>query len=153
MKKLNLFMASLPLIFFFPGSLFSYELSLYNIEVPSSLEKSVSEFVIRHRFYEVATEDPLDNLFGIDQVANVSVGLKYVIVNGLEADVSYTRDHKEYTLGLAYSHSFPEVLLKSRADVEFFSFEELGEDESLENFFYQLVLQGEPLEGRIKLES
>jgi hypothetical protein len=96
------------------------------------------------------TEDPLDTFFGIDRGANVSLGLKYWVLDGFEAKVSYTRSEKEYGLGAAYSRRFPGFSLRSRIDVEFFSYEELSREERAQNIFSQLVLQTEFVEDRIK---
>jgi len=131
-------------------SSFAYQLGMYNMEVPSALERSSKEFTVRHRFYGILTEDPVDNFFGLDQGANVSIGCKYVVLQGLEAEVGYTRDHGEYVAGLAYSRDIHKLNLSGRLGTEFFSFEKTGQSETRENFFYHLVLQGDMLQGRLR---
>jgi hypothetical protein len=138
------------LAFLLPGIVFSYELSPYNLNAPSRLGSSDLELAVRHRFYGIVTDDPVGDFLGIDQGANVSLGLKYMIRDDLEVNAAYTRDHGEYSLGIAYSQSVEELFLSGRFDVEFFSFERLGINETRENFFYQLTLQGDLLENRIK---
>jgi hypothetical protein len=144
LKKLSIY------IIFAPWFLFSYELGMLNLNAPSVLNKSAVEISIMHRFYGVATKDPLNTLAGIEAGANVAEGIRYCIFNGLEAGGSYIRDQKEYKLDIGYTHLMPKIFLRSRIDVEFFGYKDTATAGRVNNLFPQATLQGVFLNGRIK---
>ncbi len=136
------------LLILLPQPLLSYENSMLNLEVPTNLEEGQSEFNVQHRFYGKIDEEPLDTFLGLDLGANVSLGLRHLVRPQFEANVSYTRNQKEYIVGASYAYFFPEIFLRSQLDIQFFSYKKLGIDERRQNIFYQIVLQSEPLSKR-----
>jgi hypothetical protein len=87
-------------------SVSGYEMSLLNIDTPyTGMPRGSLELVLNHRFYGDAFDDPLDNFFGMDDGANVSVGLRYFVVDEIDFSVSHTRALKEFTAGAGWSRS------------------------------------------------
>lgn len=125
------------------GGLFAFEPSALNLRVPSHLEKHALVFDVQHRIRGILTEETFDNFFGIDQGANISMGVRYAVFPRLEVNASYTTSEKEYRLGASYAHHLPQVYLKGQLNVEYFDFERFGERRS--NFSYGLALQTYPL--------
>ncbi len=143
-KKAWLFLLFQPIV------LFSYELGMPNVNTPSVLNRSSVEISIAHRFYGVATKDPLSSLLGMDTGANVSAGISYEIINKIEIGASYIRDLKEYTLGIGYSYSIPKIFLRGRADIEYYGYKNAATSKWTRNFLPQVTLQGIALDGQIK---
>jgi len=129
----------------YAGCLFAFEPSALNLKVPSHLDKNSLVFDVKHRAYGVLTEDPFDNFFGLDQGANISVGMRYALLPRFEVNASYSTGWQEYVVGLSYAHHFPQVYLKGQVDVQYFDFEQAGERNS--NFCYGLALQSYALGG------
>lgn len=124
-------------------SLFSFEPSALNLEVPSNLERNSSVLELKHRFYGDLTDDPFENFFGLDVGANVNLGMRYAIVDRLELCASYTRRAKEYRVGASYAHHCDQVYVRAQIDVEYFSFKE-GATRN-QNVYASLALQSEQL--------
>jgi hypothetical protein len=130
-------------VLFCAQSLFSFEPSALNLEVPSNLERNSVVFELQHRFYGDLTDDPLENFFGLDVGANVNLGLRYALVDRLELYAGYTRLAKEYRLAASYAHHCPRLYTRAQIDVEYFSFKIA--DERNQNFYVGLALQNEPV--------
>jgi hypothetical protein len=127
------------------GCLFAFEPGALNLKVPSNLDKNSLVFDVKHRAYGVLTDGPLDNFFGLDRGANVSIGVRYAMLPRMEINASYSTGWKEYVVGLSYAHHFPQIYLKGQVDVQYFDFERA--DERNGNFYYGLALQSFPLGG------
>jgi hypothetical protein len=125
------------------SQLFAFESSMLNLKVPSNLDGKSLLLEVQHRFKGVLTEDPLDNLFGLDSGANVSFGLRYAIIPRLELNAAYTTYEGEYRVGASYAHHQPEIFLMVQADAQYFNFERSGERNG--NFFYSIAAQSYPI--------
>ncbi|MCK4416546.1 MAG: hypothetical protein KAV99_00070, partial [Candidatus Latescibacteria bacterium] len=107
------------------------------------LEQRQAEFIVQHRFYGKITEEPVETFLGMDMGANVGIGLRYVIWEKFEFNVSHIRSQKEYTTGLSYAYVVPEIL-RGQVDIQFFSFKS-GIKERKRGIFCQLALQSAPV--------
>ena len=128
----------------------AFEPSMLNLTTPSRLENTEAVFKITHRLYGQVDNDPFETFFGLDAGANISLGMRYALLPRLELNAAYTRLQKEYVLGASYAHFFPQLHAGGQLDVQFFSFQEAGEEERNDNFFYALSLQTEPLFGILR---
>lgn len=129
------------IVAFLPLLLFSYELGMSDIQVPSVLSRNALELEVRHRFGGDITDHPFENFLGMDGGANVNLGLKYTIFKGFEFGVSRTSKDREIALVLSYSHSFPKAFIRGRIGMDFIT---------SPGFFPNLTLQTEPILGRIE---
>lgn|GEM_PF-378372 len=134
----------LSLVILIAGSqLFAFETSMLNLKVPSNLDGKSLLFELQHRFKGVLTEEPIENFFGLDLGANVSLGLRYAIVPRLELNAAYTTHEGEYRVGASYAHHIPQIFLMVQADVQYFNFERNGERNG--NLFYSTAVQSYPI--------
>jgi hypothetical protein len=140
--KKSLLVASL---FLLAQLLFAFEPSALNLRVPSGLDRNSLVLDIQHRVYGVLTEDPFENLFGLDMGANASIGVRYALLTQLELKASYTTLAEEYRLGASYARDIPQIYLKGQLDIEYFDFEVAGERNR--NFYYGLTVQSFPMVG------
>lgn len=124
--------------------LFAFEPDMLNLSVPSQLEKTEMVFRIAHRFYGELTDEPLETFFGLDDGANVSLVLRYALFPRLELSTSYTRLLREYTIGASYAYYVPRIV-KTQLDVQFFDFQPVARGERRQNFFYNALVQTEPI--------
>lgn len=142
------------LFIFVPKILLAYETDMLNLKTPTGLEKGKGEFKIQHRFKGKVSEEPIDTFLGMDRGVAVGIGFRYVVWSKLELNALRIWDGKEYTAGVSYTYSLPQVPVDSRIDIQFFSYEEFNlEEEAFErknNLFGLLSLQGEPILKRIK---
>lgn len=144
MKRFSLGFILLPIL------VMGYELGMINTPVPSPLEKLSAEFFFDHRFRGNVTDDPLGTLLGLYQGANAFIGLKFTPVKGLEMSISRKSRQKEWMVGASYSHRFPAAYIRGRVGIDFFSYDDPGEEQRAMNFFYQMGLQSESILKRIK---
>jgi len=141
MKKDGLFFC-----FLLTSLSFAYdENSMPDLAVPTQLDAKSIEANILHRFLRTPSADFPDNFINM---ANVGLGLKYVIIPKLEVGTSYQFLYKEYTFHAAYSAFFPKQYLRTQALIQFFGarrdFDTLWDY----NFLYQLNVQSDPIAGR-----
>lgn len=62
------------------------------------------EFTMNHRFFGKALEDdPLDSFFGLDDGANVRVGLSYFLYDDLDIGVTHTRMGHRNTVSVGWN--------------------------------------------------
>ena len=131
-------------IVFVVHGLAGLEADMLNLTVPSQLEKTQLMVRIAHRFYGEIDEEPLETFFGLDQGANVSLGLRYAVLPRVELKTSYTRLQREYTVGASYAYHMPRYL-RTQLGVQFFDFQPAADAERLQNLFYSLSVQTEPI--------
>jgi hypothetical protein len=125
---------------------FAYnENSMPGLDVPTQLDPKSLEASIVHRFYRSPTANFPDNFI---TMANVMLGLKYVILPKLEAGTSYQFMGKEYAFHAAYSLFFPKAFLRTQALVRFFGAQRDNDTLWNENFLYEINFQSEPIAGR-----
>jgi len=130
-------------------SLFAYDFSMINLIHPSGLKQKQAEVMIRHRFYGDITDDPLDNFFGMDAGANVSLSARYQFYRKAEAKLSYTRQKSEKILGLAYRIDVEDFPLYGQLGINYFRYEELSQTETTrQNLLYHFSLQNEEIVDR-----
>jgi len=147
MRRLTLVLLFLCL----PSVCLAYEASMLNLRVPSNLGKAQMEFFLHHRFHGAVDEDPLDTFFGVSSGANVGFGLRGPVWRELEVRGGYITDFSEWLLSLSYTWVFPEALLRTQLDLEFFSFKEFDDADRENNLFYEVDLETEPLFERLVL--
>ena len=128
------------------------EQSAFNMKAPTGIEPGQSELKIQHRFYGKVNEEPFKTLFGMYTGANVGLGIRYVILSGLEIEADYTNYNKESTLGASYTYIFPLIMLRSQIGFNYYSYEtynlSTNQDERVSNIFTLLSLQSEPIVKR-----
>jgi hypothetical protein len=128
----------------FARGAYPYDYGLLNMNTPSQIEKRDLEFRIRHRFYGVAYENPLDTFFGMSEGANVNLGLRYKAWSRIEFDGSYTFDFNEYTLGARFVPLYRNDYLYNQIELQYFNYEDsLGERKG--NVYLELALQSAPI--------
>lgn len=125
------------------------EQSAFNMKSPTGIEPGQSELKIQHRFYGKINEEPLKTLFGMYTGANVGLGIRYVVLSGLEIDADYTNYNKESTFGASYTYLFPLIMLRSQVGFSYYGYEtynlDVNQDERVNNIFTFLSLQSEPM--------
>jgi hypothetical protein len=107
-------------ITFCASAAFSYEPSLINCVVPSSLEAPSLELTVQHRFRRIIGKPQLINFF---DGANVRIGLRGQVWKGLEASLDYGVTGTELDAGAGYSYSFISRWLSGGAWAHFFTYE------------------------------
>jgi hypothetical protein len=132
-----------------PAMCLSYEMSMLNLSVPSNLERGQMEFKVQHRFFGPVDEDPFDTFFGMDGGANVGLTLRGPVWRKLEVSSSYVMDFSKWLVDLSYTVVLPDSLLRAKAEVELFSFEQSPVSGRETALFYQAALQTAPLPGGI----
>ncbi|UCD19755.1 MAG: hypothetical protein JSU64_01040 [candidate division WOR-3 bacterium] len=123
----------------------SFEPSSLNLRVPSALERNSIVLEVRHRFYGILTEDPLDNFFGLDFGGNVNLGVRYAVVDFLELHMSYTTLEKEYRIGASYAYRPFQIPVQGQVELQYFNFERNNVAEG--NFYCCAALQTDPIVG------
>ncbi len=125
------------------------EQSIFNMKAPTGIERGQSELKIQHRFYGKVNEEPFETLFGMYSGANVGLGIRYVVLSGLELEASYTSYNKESNLGASYTYLFPLIMLRSQVSANYFSYKtynlDLNQEERISNIFTLLSLQSDPI--------
>ncbi|MBN1783195.1 hypothetical protein JW948_18815 [bacterium] len=125
--------------------------SMPNLITPSELEARQLVFSVMHRFNGLIDEDPLENFLGMDQGANVGLGLRFCAGRGFEFKAMRRLVYpKETGLGLSYRHAFDKIKSSAQIDIQMVSFRSsfLNEDRETD-WFLLFSMQANPLEGRI----
>jgi hypothetical protein len=129
-----------------PSFTYAYEENcMLNLAVPTQIEAQSLEAIIMHRFYRNPDADFPDNFINL---ANVNLGLRYLIIPKLEVGTSYQFYRKEYTFHGAYSLFLPKQFLRTQALIQFFGAKHNADptDGNWDhNFLYQVNFQSEPL--------
>jgi hypothetical protein len=83
----------------------AFERGFPNLDSPYLfMEPKTFELSINHRFYGKAFEDdPLETFFGMDDGANVAVGLRYFYTESLDFQFSHTRVGKQLMAGAGWN--------------------------------------------------
>jgi hypothetical protein len=124
----------------------SYENSMLNLYSPSGLIKGNGEISLKHRFLGDISRKPLDDFFGMDEGANVNLGIRYQLLQNFEVKLEYCRLKTEYLSGLAYLFKHENIPLSAQIDVAYFHFKEpMLNGDVRANFLYNLSLQTDPL--------
>jgi hypothetical protein len=125
---------------------FSYEPSLINCVVPSSLEAPSLELTVLHCFGRVIGKPQTNTFF---EGANVRIGLRGQVWKGLEATMDYGVVGTELDVGAGYSFAFIKQWLSGGAWAHFFTYEvPIGR---ATNVFALVSLQSELLKDRLFL--
>ncbi len=121
------------------------ESTALNLSVPSHLDAKSLAIEIRHRFYGVLTEDPLENFFGLNLGANAHLGMRYAVIPRLEINVSYTTYEREYRVGASYAAQLPAMPVEGQLDLQYFDF--YRAQERFRYFYAAIALQSQPIAG------
>jgi hypothetical protein len=133
-------------ITFCASAAFSYEPSLINCVVPSSLEAPSLELTLQHRFGRIIGKPQTNTFFG---GATVRMGLRGQVWKGLEASLDYGVTGTELDAGAGYSYSFINRWLSGGAWAHFFTYEVPGGRAT--NVFVLAAAQSELLKDRLFL--
>src|SRR6056297_641546 len=87
------------LVLFF-GYLSAYEPSMLNLDIPSTLNQGLGDFNTRHRFLG-NINDPVKNLLGSDEGANISIEMRYELTDKIELYGLRISEQKEYNFGIS----------------------------------------------------
>ncbi len=96
-------MAAILLVLIATAGSVGYEEGMPNLVSPYSMEPGKSEFQVQHRFLGEAFDDMIDDFFGADLGANISLSLRSFVTPGVEIDLSHIRAGGEYTAGGGYN--------------------------------------------------
>jgi hypothetical protein len=111
-----------------------YEGGLPNMISPYLIEPGNTEFQIQHRFLGDAFDDVIDDFFGADMGANISLGLRSFITPGVEMDLTHVRTGGEYTAGAGYNGSLSGSPVDFHVSAHWYS-TEITVDERESGFF------------------
>lgn len=128
---------------------FAYdEKNMADLIVPTQIVPKSLEVNIVHRFLRNPTGDFPDNFITL---ANVDLGLRYVIWSKLEIGAGWLFLPKEYTFDAAYSYFIPDLYIRTQAYIQFFGTQTVFGDRTSwkNNALYQINLQSEPIAGKI----
>ncbi len=129
----------------------SYEPSLFNLTVPSSLEPGTLDLLILHRFYGSLLDQPLQSFFGMAEGANVGLGARFVAAPGLQLRFLYSTQYKEIAAGAGYGRWFPAAHLGLQADAQYLSRESASGRTA--GVFTTLSAQSTPILDRLRLDA
>ena len=137
--------------FVLPSVGLAYEASMPNLIAPSTLKWGQMEFAIHHRFLGRIDNIPGDTFFGIQEGANIGLGLRLPMkLTGLEVKGGWLRSRSEYTLGVSYGRQIGKAPVSAQADLQFADYEIDGTTSRKCNFFYVISLQTKPIWGRLQ---
>jgi len=144
-------LAIISIIFLFlTTNLFAYHQSFLNLVAPSELGDLQTEIGIAHRFYGAYDDKPLDNFFGLDNGANVSVFLRQALLYKTELKLAYIRLNKEYTIDVTNRFTPDEYPVQAQANIGYFSFVDPFDIEKRhKNLMFSVAVQNKPLLNRI----
>jgi hypothetical protein len=126
-----------------------YEMSLLNIDSPyTGMAKGSLELILNHRFLGDAFEDPFEDFFGMDQGANVSVGLRYFVMDEIDFSFSHTRVLKEYTAGAGWSRSLGGPGLEAYLFAGYTSVEPVANEDREDGFVSIVTVTAGPVAGK-----
>jgi hypothetical protein len=131
-----------------------YENPMLNMTVPSGLDDGYMYLEIGHKFFQSFYKYPSDDFFALlNYGSNISIGMRYMIWQGIEANAAYISYHREKTIGISYTLKTPQIGFNTRFDVQFFNYQDLGPGEPVvQNLFYLVSLQSEPfLDDRVNV--
>jgi len=126
-----------------------YENGMLNLEVPYvGMPKGSLELSVNHRFLGDAFEDPFGDFFGMDLGANVSIRLKYFVLDEVDIRFSHTTAMKRITAGAGWSRALGGPDLESCIVVGYTSVEPLPDQDREGGFISQVMLSAGPFGGR-----
>jgi hypothetical protein len=122
-----------------------------NMTTPSELEARQAVFGVYHRFHGKIDDKPAENFLGMDQGANVVVGLRFSPGWGVEAKAFRRLVYpKETILGISAVHAIPGLPMKAQLDIQTFSnLKSYATDDRKSDWFGLISLQSAPLLNRI----
>jgi hypothetical protein len=125
----------------------AYEPSMINMRAPSGMTARQLDFTVMHRFFGnmAKGENP------VAEGANVGVRFRYMPLNGLELETSYTAYRSELAAGASYTRAIPGVPLKAQLRGAYYNFSADGKRRN--GGFGALTAQSEPLFGQLRLSG
>ncbi len=140
----------LSLLFFIAGSCLAdqRENTMINLLVPSGLVNNEMYFNISHKYYYDITKykaEDEDVFAPVTSGANINLGLRYMIWEGIEAGFYYNGAGQEKRVSLSYNILFEELFLRAAAYVEYFNFNNPVPLNTEQNLVYMLSFQSEHL--------
>jgi hypothetical protein len=126
-----------------------FERSHLNLEVPyPGMPMGSFEVSLNHRFYGDAFEDSFGDFFGMDNGANVSVALRYFVLDEVDVCLSHTRAAKEYTGGAGWSRGLGGPGLKAYVFAGYTSVEPVSNQDREGGFVSIVTLSAGPFGGK-----
>lgn len=135
----------------FSSLLQGYQNSAPSLITPTTLYPGEGEINLAHRFYGKLKDQPLDTFFGMDNGANVQVSARACVWKSLELKAGYTRNNKQYDLGIGYKLSPVDFPVLAQLDLKYFSFMQPGISSRRDNILYLASLQAQPWKDRLAL--
>ncbi len=123
---------------------------MLNLDIPSTLNQGLGDFNTRHRFLG-NINDPVKNLLGSDEGANVSIEMRYELTDKIELYGLRISEQKEYNFGISYNKYLDFIKVNSQIKLLFFTEKYVGLDERQNNLFYQLNFSKKDIFDRLTL--
>ena len=86
----------------FPMFIYSFSSGFVSMRSHQFLESKMFISTIQHRFYGAISDDPIDSLLGMDDGANIGLGITVGLTSQLSLRLDRYRQLKEYTYGIQY---------------------------------------------------
>jgi hypothetical protein len=151
-------------IFATTSPLFAYDQwSLPNLVAPTAIQAPALEADFHHQFLghvggTVGSNNALQRLFGLADMADVAIGLRAVVWQTAQVYVSYddmqmfNDSHYEYAAGAAYAVAVPQLYMHVQGDGQVFSYSSLltFPEKRRTGTFVQLSLQNDPIFDRAR---
>ena len=126
-----------------------YEMCQLNIDVPcAGISEGKLELVLDHRFLGDAFDDPFDDFFGMDCGANVLLGLRYFVMDGIDIGITHTRALKEYTAGTGWSRMLGGPGIEARIYAGYTTVEPAPDQDREDGFVSVVSLSAGPFGGK-----
>ncbi len=123
-------------------SAYGFENSLFNLESPSTLEGSELEFQLKHRMALPVYEDFLGG-------AQVGLGLRWSIIEGLDTSVQYYLPDKEFIVSLGYTYHWEPALLYTKLMAQYYTYTNYILSSRIHSAYFSLSVQTEALWDRL----
>lgn len=125
----------------------AYEPSMINMRAPSGMTANQLDFTVMHRFFGnmAKGENP------VAEGANVGIRFRYMPLNGLELETSYTAHRSELAAGASYTRTIAGTPLQAQIRAAYYNFSAGGERRN--GGFGALTVQSEPLFDHLRLSG
>ncbi|HUI94058.1 MAG TPA: DUF5777 family beta-barrel protein [Chitinivibrionales bacterium] len=122
------------------------EKSMPDLIIPEQIDSKSLEVNVTHRFYRIPTAQFPDNFIA---GANVKVGLRYAIWEGLEVRSEYVFIPKEFAFDAGYTLSFPQLYFRAQAYLQFYGAQSDVSSNWNYNALYEINLQSTAILWRL----
>jgi hypothetical protein len=135
------------------ATLCAYEPSMLTLATPADAPQwRAIDISVAHRFYGKLIDKPLSNFLGIRSGAQVDIGVRYFLWNGIAAGVGIVPDFRQVSLDASWSYHFTRLPLSIVAEGEYITFARrpfANDEQRVHQAFACLGVQSVPLFKRI----